>query len=529
MAGHVRKGRRVYMPPFVATGVLQIGNWAKDDLPDLLWPALVLAEKGNGSIRSFVRWQKAVLDSLSQYGDLGFIADNLDGRLTSLARLQGRFPNSVEMIRSEAEQLGLLSNKVKAALSIYRSMPAPWLTDNQSATPPKVSDLELIHAALYGVLADQHRESLIKYLPISSQVQAGTFRAKKEIIDLLKCYPNNAGTLSQADSVVRASWGATKSRTAEKYPQIVDDITAWAQEFWGANSMTSGCLRKRDLEEEAMPSDKNLPINDSDSLSSTVEETNLQRFAMDLLSSFIQALETSPTDLYYSERQEVVSGLVARAGRDVIAILGSPDLWSVEHAAHIGRMLVEIKIYIRWMNTQDLEIYKRFKDYGAGKAKLFAKMLQEVPDDVRTQGFDESVNEFQRLSHNDGIIDHRVVDTRDIFVEGKSLRKMAEETDLLDLYRHSYGIASGVSHSEWWSVETHAMEPCLNLLHGFHLIPSLSLNPGGNVELAQAWIDQLYGLIQDGLEILQPDQSAIKQAFAWLQDIDKEDNEDDLG
>ena len=55
MAGHVRKGR-VYKSPLAATGVLSVENWIKDDLPDLLWPALVLAERGNDAARMFVKW-----------------------------------------------------------------------------------------------------------------------------------------------------------------------------------------------------------------------------------------------------------------------------------------------------------------------------------------------------------------------------------------------------------------------------------------------------------------------------------------
>src|SRR4051794_32918176 len=34
LAGHVRKGR-TYRSPLAATGVLQIGDWVRDDLPDL--------------------------------------------------------------------------------------------------------------------------------------------------------------------------------------------------------------------------------------------------------------------------------------------------------------------------------------------------------------------------------------------------------------------------------------------------------------------------------------------------------------
>ena len=67
----------------------------------------------------------------------------------------------------------------------------------------------------------------------------------------------------------------------------------------------------------------------------------------------------------------------------------------------------------------------------------------------------------------------------------------------------------------WWSVETHAMERCLNVLHRGHRIPSLSLNAGGNVELANSWVDQLYALIRGSLRNLGTDESVV-DAFAWL-------------
>jgi hypothetical protein len=83
-------------------------------------------------------------------------------------------------------------------------------------------------------------------------------------------------------------------------------------------------------------------------------------------------------------------------------------------------------------------------------------------------------------------------------------------------------MASGVAHSEWWSIETHAMERCLSVLHGGHLIPSLSLNSGGNVELASSWVDQLYALIRISLQILGTEEEAVENAFAWLDDEQEE-------
>lgn len=524
MAGHVRKGR-VYKSPLAATGVLSVENWIKDDLPDLLWPALVLAERGNDAARMFVKWQEAVQKGLSHYGETGWVSEVLDGRLANLAVLAEKFSDAPAIIVGEAESWGLLSAEVKDALASYPYLPARWLVGGVEASPPRDHDLELIKDAMLGVIKDGHREALLKCLRIWSTVQAGTFRSSADTIDLLKDYPGEPTKRAKADSVVRAMWGAHKEMIQVENPAHFDESIRWARVFWGVNSMTSRCIRKRELEDTSDSSVEDRPAAPGDSGSAEPtpvpeDGNNLRRFTMDVLSSFVEALETAPANLYTNERREVVSGLVARAGRDLIAVLGAPDLWCLEHGAHIGRMLVETKIYLHWMARQDPIIYRQFQEYGAGKAKLYSRISDELPEEARTAGFRESIDELRRLSHNHDVLDHRVVDTRDTFAGGKSIRAMAEEADLLDFYRQAYSLASGVSHSEWWSVETHAMEPCLNVLHGVHQIPSLSLSYGGNVELATSWVDQFYSLARTGLQILGTDDDAVAEAFSWLENAD---------
>jgi hypothetical protein len=168
------------------------------------------------------------------------------------------------------------------------------------------------------------------------------------------------------------------------------------------------------------------------------------------------------------------------------------------------------------MAKQEQSIYAGYQAYGAGKAKLYRLIMNEVVADLGRPDVDAAMDELERLSHNNDVLDHRVVDTRDSFAGGKSIRSMAQECGMLDLYRRSYYMASGVAHSEWWSVETHCMERCLNVLHRFHLIPSLSRRPDGNVEMAQAWIDQLYALIRESLAILGTEETSVTKAFAWL-------------
>jgi len=284
--------------------------------------------------------------------------------------------------------------------------------------------------------------------------------------------------------------------------------------------MTTRCIRHGDRDP-----DHGDPRKPTDPGFTPEGGEHLRQLATDLLSSYVEALETSPARLYDQERQEVHSGLAARAGREVITALGAPDLWCMEHGAHIGRTLVEVRIYLQWMALQDPSIYRAYQEYGAGKAKLYTRLAGEIPEDWMRPDVKDAVTELYRLSHNDDVLDHRVVDTRDSFAGGKSLRAMAEECGLLDLYRHAYYLASGVTHSEWWSVETHCMERCLNVLHRGHLIPSLSLSAGGNVQLASSWVDQLYALIRRSLQMLGTAEESVNNAFSWLS---TEDGSEDL-
>lgn len=509
MTGHVRDKRR-FLPPLAATGRLVIGDWVRDDLPDLIWPALVLQVQGTSGARNFAQWQQAVLHDLDGDATPLVLADGLDGRLTSLDRLSAAIPGSQETIRQRAIEFGLLPGNIVRALSSYPDRPAPWITTSPSIHPMDEDSWYLIAEAVLNVLRDGHREALIKCLPIWSAIQAGTLRTGEDLIDLLRGYPTNTSKRSKADTSVRAAWGAQRLSQVQQNPDRYSASLEWARDFWGVNSMTSRCIREEgqgDREKEGSSAPAGLEATDG---------AHLRGLSLDLLSSYVEALDNSPKDLHRPARYEVHAGLIMRVGTEVVTALGHPDMWCLEHSAHLVRALTETRIVLQWMAMQDVEIYEQFQAYGRGKAKLFAKITEEIPQPHRAALFNEAVAEFERLSGNHGPIDFRIVDTRDSFAEGKSLRAMAEECGLLDLYRHTYGVASGVAHGEWWSLETHRMVRCRNVLHGGHMIASLSLSSGGNLELAQSWVDFLYAIMRTSLDILVVPQATITEAYCWL-------------
>lgn len=119
-------------------------------------------------------------------------------------------------------------------------------------------------------------------------------------------------------------------------------------------------------------------------------------------------------------------------------------------------MLVETRIQLAWMAAQDPSIYRAYQEYGAGKVKLYARILEDLPqgwygsNDAIEEFVEEGV-EFDRLSHT-AVFDLRTVDTRSTFASGTTLRDMAAEVGLSDLYRNSFQLQSGIVHGGWWSI-----------------------------------------------------------------------------
>jgi hypothetical protein len=237
MAGHVRRGR-LFVPEFAATVDLTPNDWFRDDAPDYLWPLMIAESQGNSSLIRFVRWQGAVQADLRDLVPAKDLAAGLDGRLTSLDRLRALNHTAADVMRERAIEYYLLTDQIAKALSTYPERPAAWLTDRE-ITAPDQDDVDLIAASLLGVLSDGHREALVKCLQIWSGVQAGTFSSDQYMIDLLKKYPNDVATRSQADTVVRASWGAMKGLLLHEDEKYFDNSIKWARVFWGVNSTTS--------------------------------------------------------------------------------------------------------------------------------------------------------------------------------------------------------------------------------------------------------------------------------------------------
>jgi hypothetical protein len=142
------------------------------------------------------------------------------------------------------------------------------------------------------------------------------------------------------------------------------------------------------------------------------------------------------------------------------------------------RALVEENITLRYLTQKDDEnLWKSYRVYGAGQAKLAFLKAQEVEGDlppfIDESALHEIANEDVWQEYLDIDIGHWA---------NSNLRKLAIECGAKDLYDKYYDWTSTYSHSHWGAVRDTNFITCHNPLHRLHRIPRLDHRTLNSVE-----------------------------------------------
>lgn len=482
LEGHYRTGR-VYRPPLLAQPTdLTLSDWVRSDLPDLLWPVLLAAQRGNRGLASFGQLQRTVI---SVCGDaLDESECDFDGRLTSLEEIPPPLRDIiVKDVTSLDEYRAAVPRGLADILRLYDDVPGAWLllNDRSPALPPDEA-ATLLMRSMVDVVRDGHLNALVKAAPFGWLVMRGRVSMPPEQVEILKDYPIDPEKVGMGDAFIRSSFLAFKTFDSEEAQQR---RAAWARSFWRQNWRNFDCWPEEAQEDGdaeqapgAVDAESVGEAEDEDEGGDTLAQWAGEAIAdaIEMTNDFLQhALDHDlEVDLFDAARHEVVCGLASRAARATLATLRAPHLWTGEHGMNTIRMLAETTIVLAWMRLQEPDIYARYQDYGRGKAKLvkahletlmeggvgeYSEMVEKAAEGFGNKFGGEWGGEFQQVS------------VESTFA-GVSLRQMALDADLGTLYRHVYQSASGVAHGEWWSIEDYAMQRCRNPLHLFHQVPS---------------------------------------------------------
>lgn len=508
LAGHYRVGK-TYSPPLMAMDATVLVDWFRDDLPDLLWPAALIGLKGESGLGRFIGWQQRAI-SVLEHQAVDPAAESVDGRLTSLETVEEVVREGVvAALTHEMAEAGVLPDPLLAALRLYDDLPGRWLlVDPCADADSEITDdeaLSFLGQAVVACVSDGHKEAMLKFVGINWAVLTKRFSSDVRTIDLLKVYPRDPETVKIADTVIRAAFGASKGAEYHQASEVQARHADWARRFWKSNWRMSSCLLREDVELE--------PTNQTETggkETATAEVLHAVQTMTEEFNRFLDGFfECQEHDLYDPAKHEVIAGLVTRAVRSVTASLRAPHLWCGEYGSSLTRLLAETEIVLAWLAMSGPDSYAQFQAFGLGKAKLMrthmTDLANEFPDGPPEMLSDALQHIEKKLGGEWG--EAFIPVSIDSTFAGRSVRGMAQDTGLEDLYRHVYQSASGVSHGEWWAVEDYAMQRCFNPLHRFHQVPSMEPVGGGEPALARYWVLKTAGLISMALDQLESDNS----------------------
>lgn len=489
LAGHYKQGK-VYRPPLLAFEGTQRNDWVLDDLPDLIWPVLLVHLFGDAAVvQAFFRAQEILIALLQERGDLPDGLD-LDGRLTSLDQVPAELREAfLRSLREAGLAEVLFPSEVQAVLACYESAPGRWAFFPQglpaSAAEPEVDAAALLRMAVVNVVANRSLNAAVKSIGFGW----GCVTGKLQVGPLADLWPSyvewDEDRRSMADAAILSSFLAGKAMLTHRSPELLARMEAWADDFWDHNWSTLACRAAEPpvpLEEPEEDAHQQ-PHGTGDTPEAHDDErAHLEHLAAESCAQldrhfrqFVDvALSPSHVRLRLRRRakHEVLTGLVTWTYRALRGHLLTPEQWTSEHGANVLRSLCEARISMRWMIEHEGDgAFEAYQDYGNGKSKLLhhqrEALAQEMGDDVPDllaaavregrERWGSWAGEFQEVN----------LDT----FSGLTLYRMAEEVGLEDDYRFVYQSASGVAHAEWWAVEDYAMQPCHEPLHLFHKLP----------------------------------------------------------
>ena len=462
-------------------------------MPNHLWTGgFVVDDPTAGALRA-----ARVLDAIGAFAkarDVRIAPDGsyLDGGLIAFEAVPEELRDDI-LGYLRAEGLGdiALPDGFVDAVRMYPNPPGSWMSRAgvpwQGAGHPAKAERYVATVVL--ALADGQGPgaTAVKGLALRQCMDAGMIKFARGIIepDLLIRYPYQLSKEEQAEveGFFRASYGGISGLDDER----ASARRAWAKSFWTSNWSLFPC-RELDSPRAVTSDTESQTGQDAEreqDLTGAPEETGGGAEAGDRLAStwkrFLELAYRTDPDLDDPDRYEVVTGLAAHGLREAIAVAAHPGLWIGEFSAPMLRVVVEILIVLAWLadvEKEDPSIYRKFKEFGRGRAKLMKLHAEDLADSAPA-GADLLEGVIGRLS--DEVNAEVFEEFQDISLEatfsGLNLRQMALAAGRDDLYKLGLAPMSAVTHSEWPALAKYALQTCANATHKLHHIPRPTLEP----------------------------------------------------
>ena len=432
VAKHRRTGKTLIPPAILATGEkLQFTSWMDDRLPEMLWAALIFAStERRQAFREFERI-------------LNFVAEH-DRKAELKSLTISNFADLDMDLRKEVIQVITANPTTSRALStllMFDGLPAKAEWEAYLSTHQ--ANLDLLMTAVGNTLFQAAPGATdCRWVWVTGVVAAGQMGVHPSLTDYVERmdkYPYLEPGSPEGGSV-RSSEGGLAPMMLPK--------SEWPKLFWQEAWEKSPCfqLASPRLDEQVQSSITRQEISD---LIETLER------------HWNQTHSTTAVDA----KHDAVFGMAFYVLRILTEMMGIGISNGV--LSRIGlRTILEIRINLKYLiNKNDGGLWKKWREYGAGQAKLSSLKLDDIdetPKYIDADRLDSIASEdlWEELLTMD--IGH--------WASG-DLRKISEETQLKELYDQHYPWTSTYAHGMWGAVRETSFQVCGNPLHRLHRYP----------------------------------------------------------
>jgi hypothetical protein len=472
---HKRDGNKL-RPPFTQLPLMTPSSWADDHMPEMLWAVLLTGVFNRKDYLNCLRalailcceWfvkDESTEEKLAKPDpeagiNFGIVVDQ-----TKLAEISdAQFEQFVAIILKHP-----LGYAALRPLLLVESLPGLERWKKSLGVEAASDDWHTLGTAVAGVLDHQSEASTdIRWFKVILPIISGRMfypESMAERLEELRLFPDK-GDMRSVRPHIRSS-----EMLLRRNPP-----SAWIQEFWAELLKRTRCID---------PSSEGYSFVDT-----VINPKPLYAARYQVIQRFKENITAKRADA----RLDSAFGLVLY-GLSIVEELGFHRI----HVRITGRLalraLVEANITLRYLAQKDDEkLWKSYRVYGAGQAKLAFLKAQEVEGDLPPFIDEEALHQ---IANEDAWQEFLDIDIG--HWANSNLRKLAIECGAKDLYDKYYDWASTYAHSHWGAIRDTNFITCHNPLHRLHRIPRLdhrTLNSveGDAIELVNQMLEFLDGL-----------------------------------
>lgn len=322
---------------------------------------------------------------------------------------------------------------------------------------PQESDWHTMALSIAATLDHQSQRSTdIRWFKMMTPLLAGKMHypmGMEERLREFEEYPNRGDQRSVRPSIRSAEMMLRRS-----------PVPAWVSKFWEECAAKTQCVDATDFNGQYRSPTTLTPAN-----------------VLGARDSVIARFFANQFDTRVDARLDAAFGLVLY-GLTIVQEIAMANM----HEDVLGRLalrsLVEGAITLNYLAYKDdVKVWKAWRVYGAGQAKLAFLRIQEAagetPKFYEASALEQIANEDQWQEFLDIDIGHW---------ERTNLRTLAKDSGCMDLYESFYAWTSSFSHSHWGSVRDTNFVTCHNPLHRMHRIPRPVPRKSASVEVDAA-------------------------------------------